>query len=262
VATARSVDAVPVAYDVTGRGEPTLVFVHGWAFDRRIWDAQVRRFAAERRVVALDLGGHGESGRGRGDWTMPAFGEDVRAVVDALDLSRVVLIGHSMGGPVVLEAARRLPGRVAGLVLVDTLLDVENRMPPERVEAILEGFEADFASAAERYAREWLVLPTTDPALVERIVARVRAMDPAIGVSAIRNVWSYDPRPALREIRTPVRAVNAGRFPTNVEGMRRHAPQFDAAVMDGVGHYPMLEDPDRFGRLLDQALRALAEEAA
>jgi pimeloyl-ACP methyl ester carboxylesterase len=254
VATARAIDGVPVAYDVTGRGEPTLVFVHGWAFDRHLWDAQVRRFAAERRVVALDLGGHGESGRGRGDWTIPAFGEDVRAVVEALDLRRAVLIGHSMGGPVALEAARRMPDRLAGLVLVDTLLDVENRMPREQFEATVAPFEADFPAAAERFAREWLVLPTTDPALVERIVARVRAMDPAIGVPAIRASWSYDPRPALREIRAPIRAVNAGRFPTNVEGTRRHAPQFEAAIMGGVSHYPMLEDPERFDRLLADAL--------
>src|SRR5438128_7790136 len=106
--TAHSTDGVPIHYTVSGAGEPALVFVHGWAIDGRYWDAQVPVFARTHRVVTLDLAGHGRSGRDRQDWTVAAFGQDVRAVVEALHLSKVVLIGHSMSGNVILEAARAM----------------------------------------------------------------------------------------------------------------------------------------------------------
>src|SRR4029079_11644016 len=118
---AKSSDGVAIHYETQGQGEPALVFVHGWAINRRYWDAQVPVFARAHQVVTLDLAGHGESGRERKDWTVAAFGQDVRAVVEALGLKKVVLIGHSMSGNVILEAARTMPERVAGLIPVDTL---------------------------------------------------------------------------------------------------------------------------------------------
>src|SRR5438874_9374588 len=107
--TVRSADGVPIHYETRGQGEPALVFVHGWAIDSRYWDAQVPVFARDHRVVTLDLAGHGRSGRDRKDWTVAAFGQDVRAVVEALKLPKVVLIGHSMSGNVILAAARAMP---------------------------------------------------------------------------------------------------------------------------------------------------------
>jgi pimeloyl-ACP methyl ester carboxylesterase len=102
-------------------------------------------------VVALDLAGYGQSGGGRKDWTMAAFGQDVVSVVEALGLKRVVLIGHSLGGPAVLEAARRMPGRVVGLVLVDSWVDFEGKIAPEER-------AAECGDAAERRRLgEWRV---------------------------------------------------------------------------------------------------------
>src|SRR5438552_4042219 len=96
--TAVSADGVPIRYEAYGAGEPALVFVHGWALDRRLWAAQVASFAPHHRVVTLDLAGHGESGRLRTEWTMGAFAEDVCAVLDQASLGPSVLIGHSMSG--------------------------------------------------------------------------------------------------------------------------------------------------------------------
>ena len=72
------------------------------------------------KVVSIDLAGHGESGLERKSWTIEAFGGDVAAVVKKLGLKRVILIGHSMGGDVIAEAARQLPGQTVGLIMVDT----------------------------------------------------------------------------------------------------------------------------------------------
>src|SRR6185295_6741260 len=94
--TVPSADGVPIRYETSGSGSPAVVFVHGWSCDRRYWDAQVRHFARKHQVVSVDLAGHGESGRERSQWSIPAFAADVKAVADALHLERMVLVGHSM----------------------------------------------------------------------------------------------------------------------------------------------------------------------
>ncbi|MDP9120174.1 MAG: alpha/beta hydrolase, partial [Acidobacteriota bacterium] len=169
-ATIASTDGVPIHYQVEGHGAPTLVFVHGWSCDRGYWAEQVEHFSRDHQVVTLDLAGHGESGRGRQIWTMAAFGQDVRAVVGTMDLRQVVLIGHSMGGAVILEAAHAMPGRVVGLVGVDTFHDVEQRLSPREIETFMAPWEKDFAAAARGFAHA-LLPPRPDPALASRIEA-------------------------------------------------------------------------------------------
>src|SRR5262249_39407728 len=132
--TVPSSDGVPIRYRVLGDGRPALVFVHCWTCDQHFWDASLGRFTRDYTVVTLDLAGHGGSGRGRKEWTIAAFADDVKAVVEKLGLERVVLIGHSMGGPVALEAARKMPQRLVAPVPVDTLVDVEGRPRPEEAD--------------------------------------------------------------------------------------------------------------------------------
>jgi len=248
-----SSDGTPIRFAVTGKGEPTVVLVHGWALDRRLWDDQVRTLAARHRVVTLDLAGHGESGR-RARWTMAAFGQDVKAVVETVRAAQIVLVGHSMGGYVVLEAARRMPERVRGLVFVDTLLDVEERTPPEQIDAMAKQLEADYKTTVTQMSTEYLFGPGTPAVVRERVLGHATALPPDISIALLRESWAYDPLPALREIKAPIRAVNADKFPTNLEVNRRHIPGYDAVIVEGAAHYLMLEDPARFGRALEQAL--------
>jgi pimeloyl-ACP methyl ester carboxylesterase len=260
--TTHSADGVPISFQVHGTGEPTLVLVHGWALDHRLWDGQVPRLSRRHRVVTLDLAGHGGSGRERARWTMAAFGRDVETVVEAVGAKEVVLVGHSMGGPVVLEAARRMPERVKGIVLVDTLLDAEQRTPPEEVEAFAKQLEADYERTATYMANEYLFTPSTPAGVRETVLAHAIAMPPDVSIAMLRESWSYDPLPALREIKAPIRAVSADKFPTNLEANRRHMPGYEASIITGSGHYPMLEDPARFDPALDAALgRVLAGKA-
>ncbi len=252
--TARSADGIPIRFDAFGEGEPTLVLIHGWALDRRLWDGQVPRLAARHRVLTLDLAGHGESGGGRTEWTMAAFGQDVQAAVEAIGTRQVVLVGHSMGGPVALEAARRMPARVKGVVLVDTLLDVEQRTPPEEIEAFAGRLAADYVPTTTLMADEYMFAAGTPAAVRDRVLGQATTMSPDISIAMLRETWSYDPLPALRQIHVPVRAVNADKYPTNLEANRRHIPGYEAIVVAGSGHYPMLEDPARFDSALDSAL--------
>jgi pimeloyl-ACP methyl ester carboxylesterase len=252
-----SADGVPIRYEILGAGQPALVFIHGWACDRRFWDEQVAHFAPRHTVVTLDLGGHGESGTNRSDWTMQAFGEDVRAVVEHLDLRPVVLIGHSMGGAVIIEAARRLPGRVTGLVAADTLHNVEEHISPTEIEQYMAPLRANFAEGTRARVAAALFRPETDSNLVRRVADRMSQLSPAVGLSAMENLLHYDAAAALARVTVPVQCIDSDLYPVNAEAGWRHAVSFNVTVLRDTGHFLMLEDPDRFNRALERALRQL-----
>jgi pimeloyl-ACP methyl ester carboxylesterase len=251
VATSR--DGIPVAFEVRGVGTPSLVLVHGWSCDRRYWRGQVGPLAARYQTVAVDLAGHGESGVGRRAWTMAAFGEDVVAVVEQLGLGEVVLVGHSMGGDVIVEAALRLGDRVAGLVWVDAYSFLGEPMTGAEVEAFVAPFREDFAGATRALVRR-LFTPDADAELVEWVAADMSAAPPELAIDALERAVSNERGivAGLRELTAPVVAINPDARPTDTEALRRHG--VGTVLVSGVGHFLMLEDPDRFNRLLGEVI--------
>lgn len=253
-----SADSVSIGYTLQGEGTPALVFVHCWCCDGDYWKHQVPHFAKRHTVVTVDLAGHGSSGLERDDWTLGAFAGDVASVVKALDLKEIILIGHSMGGPVALEAARLLPDRVIGVVGVDTYQNFGQTIPEEKRVQFLAAFEADFPGVTNRFVHG-MFPPTADSALVEKIAADMAAAPPAVGIGAMKNLLAYDPAPSVGEIQAPIYAINSDLFPTNVEGNKKLAHSFEAKFMPGVGHFVMIEDPERFNRLLSEVVREITE---
>lgn len=250
-------DGVAIHYSVQGKGEPALVFIHCWSCDRHLWDNQLSAFAKSHRVVTIDLPGHGESGQGRKNWSVESYGDDVKRVVEKLNLKRVVLIGSSMGGPIALEATRRMPERVVAIIPVDTLHNVENKLPPEQLEEVYKQLRADYKGAITGFLNQLFFSPSTPVAVKNRVISEVTSRPPELAIAILQGIFAYDSGPALREIKVPIRAINADMNPTNLEVNRKYAPQFDVVLIKGTGHYPMLEDPKRFNELLAEALRNL-----
>ena len=253
----KSADGVSIAYQVGGSGNPALVFVHGWCCDKSYWEAQVPHFAREHKVVTIDLAGHGESGLDRKTWTMSAFGEDVVAVVNELDLDEVVLIGHSMGGLVIAEAARRMPERVIGLVGADTFWNVERMGTQEEIDEFLARLRANFAEVTREFVKSTMFTPTSDPVLVERVVADMSAAPPEVGLGAVEGMSKQDLALAFEEVQAPIRCISADKSPINVEAAQRHASSFEVVFMPEVGHFVMIEDTETFNRLLAKIVKEL-----
>lgn len=259
-AVVNAADGVPIHYSVQGTGDPALVFVHCWSCDRNLWENQVAEFSKKHRVVTIDLAGHGKSGQGRKSWSIESYGEDVKTVVTKLDLKRVVLVGSSMGGPITLEAARRMPDRVVGIVPVDTLHNVEARVPPEQLAAVLKELQADYKNAIVGFLNQFFFGPKTPPAVKTRVTADITSRPPELAIAVFKDIFAYDAAPALREVKVPIRAINATLTPTNLEVNRKYAPQFNVVLMEGFGHYPMLEDPPTFNRHLAEFLQSLSRK--
>ena len=254
--TVTSADGVSIAYETFGKGSTALVFVHGWSCDKSYWKGQIEYFSKAYRVVNIDLGGHGESGLGRKDWTIYSFGTDVAAVIKHLSLERVILIGHSMGGDVSADAALLLPGRVAGLIMVDVYKKLGSGRPAEQIDAFVADFSVDFAPKVQKLVRS-MFLTNADPSLVEFVAKDMSSAPPAVALSAMRSSFTHSRQIThdFEHLKLPVIALNPDNEPTDVESMRKHG--VDVIIMPGVGHFLMMEDPKRFNELLEAAIRVI-----
>ncbi|HET7746167.1 MAG TPA: alpha/beta hydrolase [Vicinamibacteria bacterium] len=255
-------DGVKMSYVDEGKGEPALVFVHCGNCRKEIWRETLDAFEGSHRVVAMDLAGHGASGADRQEWTMAALGADVAALVEHLQLRKVILVGNSLGGPVSLEAARTLgPKRVLGIVAVDTLHDVEFRWPEENFNQMIAGYEKDFPNHCTQ-AMLRLVPETTPAAIKARVDEETCGNDPKAFLSLFRTLRTYDMAAAMKAAAVPVWAINATGFPTAPEINRKHAKSFDLILMENVGHYPQVEKPAEFQAHLRNAVQALTGTAS
>lgn len=256
--TLRLADGVDMAYVDGGAGEPALVFVHCGNCRKEIWEETLDAFAPTHRVVAMDLPGHGRSGANRSRFTIPDLGADVAALVEHLDLGKVILIGNSLGGPVSLEAARRLGReRVLGVVAVDTLHNVEAAWSDDDVHRRLEAYRRDFQSACDEMM-VGLLPEEAPPAARARIERDTCDNDPRAAAALIESIPAYDQPASLAAAGVPVRAINSRIFPTAVEVNRKYAVSFEVILMDGVGHHPQIERPEEFRRHLGQVVAELA----
>ena len=254
--TVTSADGVSIAYETFGKGSTALVFVHGWSCDKSYWKGQIEYFSKAYRVVNIDLGGHGESGLGRKDWTIYSFGTDVAAVIKHLSLERVILIGHSMGGDVSADAALLLPGRIAGLIMVDVYKKLGAGRPAEQIDAFVADFSVDFAPKVQKLVRS-MFLTNADPSLVEFVAKDMSSAPPAVALSAMRSSFTHSRQIThdFEHLKLPVIALNPDNEPTDVESMRKHG--VDVIIMPGVGHFLMMEDPKRFNELLETAIKEI-----
>jgi pimeloyl-ACP methyl ester carboxylesterase len=252
-----STDGVSIHYQVQGKGRPALVFIHGWCCDLTYWEKQWAPFSEKYTVVSIDLAGHGKSGMDREFWTIPAFGEDVVAVINKLGLSEVVLVGHSMGGSVMLETARHLPNRILGLIGVDTLQDFEEEYTKEQFDEFVAPFRSDFVETTKNFVRTMFV-PDSDPALIDRIVADMSSDPPEIGKSTFEgnfDYWVNDIVRVVKEMKLPITCINSDKFPSNPDGNRKLNPSFKLKIINGVGHFVMLEEPETFNRILEETVQ-------
>jgi pimeloyl-ACP methyl ester carboxylesterase len=252
-------DGVHVQYRVYGSGEPALVFIHGWSCDSNYWREQIAEFKRKYTLVTVDLAGHGGTDGNRSEWTMARFGQDVATALSAVPNKQIILVGHSMGGPVAIEAARLLDGRVIGIIGVDTFKSIGAPMPSKaQVDAIIKPFDADFIGHTRALVAEHFFNKGADPQLVQKIAYDMSLSPPRVGVPAMRAIMEYDFTEPLKDISVPVVAINSDLGePLNEARIRKILPKFHAVTLTGTGHFLMMEDPRRFNPALETEVQAL-----
>jgi pimeloyl-ACP methyl ester carboxylesterase len=259
--TVRAADGLEIVCELRGKGETGVVLLHGWCGTREFWKHQVDLLAPAYRVVTIDQAGHGESGKDREKWTIDGLAADVVVIVRDLGLRRVVLVGHSMGGPIALAAAKRMPDTVVAVIGVDTLQNAEFEWPEEQTKEFLEGFDRDFKGTM-RTGLQGMFPEDADPAIRQWVIDLVERQDEKMAVGLMRDLSKVDEKTLMKEAKVPIRCINsAGGFQFHVptdSAINKKYCDYKAVIMEGVGHFPMLEKPDEFNEKLRDVLKEFA----
>ena len=244
-------DGVHIEYRVSGQGDPAIVLIHGWATDANYWSSQIAPLQAKYTVVSVDLAGHGGSTKSRNVWTMEKYGEDVATVVQLIPNQKVILVGHSMGGTVALEAAHTLGNRVIGIIVVDALKSVGlPPMPPAEIEKRVTPFRTDFIGSVRKYVTEELFEKGADPLFVQKVAYDMSLEPPEVAVPSLEALLSVDFNTILPDIKVPVLAINSDLGATDETRIHKSLPTFKSEVIPHTSHFLMMEVPDKFNPVL------------
>lgn len=239
-------------FNETGNGtdSPALLFVHGWSCKRTYWNPQVDYFSNKHTVMAIDLPGHGDSPGSSNN----TIADHAAAVLSAAtDLSqKLVLIGHSMGGAVVLEAAQKIPeDKLAGVVLVDTFLINYGCLIPDEVDSFYQPFADNFSDAMTGLVENCCV-EETPATLKAQLINEMSSVDPDTALPTWHSLLNWDPEPAFSTIKAPIHAINC---PLIADATRQRLSTYmNESVIPGTGHFLQMERPQKFNQILEQTL--------
>jgi pimeloyl-ACP methyl ester carboxylesterase len=248
---------VKISYTDSKIGDTTLLFVHGWCINKSYWSNQVNYFSRKYRVVTFDMPGFGESGKNRSDWSTKAYSRDVDSVISQLKLKNVILIGHSMAGDIVLQAAINNPN-VIGLVGIDNFKNVghlQNAADKKGFNDAIATLKHNFKSVAIPYFKQDLFSKTTSLAIRTRILNDVTHTDTTIATAVMEQGNNFDEVARLHQVKIKLYLINSDVHPADTTGLIRNKIPYQLLYIHGTGHFPMIEDSKGFNLLLDKVIQ-------
>jgi pimeloyl-ACP methyl ester carboxylesterase len=245
---AATVDGATIHWTSRGSGRQTLILVHGWTCDESSWREQVPALSKTYRVITLDLPGHGKSGLPKA-FSMELFARAIEAVRVEAKVDRAILVGHSMGTPVIRKYALMYPARVSGLVLVDGLVQA----PAAGVQPGQPGRGPlpTMAPAARESMVRGMFGPATTPALQDHILKMMLGTPEATAAGAMSATWDTS-QWSDQKLTMPVLAVYAGTRPlASEEAVKTFYPNAEYHTIPETAHFLMMEKPAEFNRLVE-----------
>jgi pimeloyl-ACP methyl ester carboxylesterase len=254
---------------VAGAGSPPIVFVHGLACSHTDWQRQIEHFSAGHLTVAVDLPGHGATPAAADGASIERCGMDVAALLRARALPPAVLVGHSLGCRVVLDAGLRAPEHVAGIVLVDG-----SRFAPAATQAFEARFAAGEYKALMRGLFQQMFTSRSDAKTAAAVLERALALPEDVGQALLLSLVRYDvdklegalermARPLLVLQATAINekreraSMTAGQTTPYLDFIRTNVPAASIGVVPGVGHFPQLEAPAETNRAIERFIASL-----
>jgi pimeloyl-ACP methyl ester carboxylesterase len=254
---------VEINYFQQGKGDTTLLFLHGWCINATYWKNQVDHFSKNYKVCAIDLPGFGQSRAERTNWTIEEYANDVTAFIDAMNLKNVVIVGHSMAGEIMLQTALSNNRNIVGIVGVDNFKTIDVSFTPEQMKQMNDFFpmlQNNFKNAAPAYADMMLFHPTTSKEIKDRVKTDFANSDSVIGYGTMMTQmqYAYADAQRLEQLNYKLYLINSDGFPTNETGLANHCKSsFQVQTITATGHYPMIEKPVEFNLMLEKVLSSM-----
>jgi len=244
-----------LSVDDCGSGGLPVVFVHSLAGNASHWSAQLEHLREERRAVAFDLRGHGNSELPKdGDFAIESMAGDLETVVIELGIERFVLVGHSSGGTVAIAYASMQTEKVAGLLLADPSGDAR-KVPAEQVSQLIGALESDsYPKAIEDYYG--MLLTGSSPAVRNKVIRDLRNTPRETVIGIFKATLQYDPLTPLRHYIGPklsiVTTLNDAPF-----SLHNLVADLSHIRVTGTVHWLQMDTPEEFNRILDDFLTSV-----
>jgi pimeloyl-ACP methyl ester carboxylesterase len=239
-------DSMRVHYQNYGEGKEAVVFIHGWSCNLNFWKANIPAFVNQSRVIAIDLPGHGESDKPQVTYSMDLFARAIDAVLQDAKVERATLVGHSMGTPVIRQFYRKYPNKTRALVIVDGSLRPFSNT--EQMKQFMEPFRGpNYKEHAERMIG-FISQSVKDKKTLDEIRASMMSTPQHVMVGAMDAmmddaIWEQD------KINAPTLAVMAKQPQWDAEyekSVRALVPGIDYQMWEGVSHFLMMDEPQKF----------------
>ena len=253
-----SVGKLRIAYESAGTGAPAVMLIHGAFADRTHFAPQISHLARHRRVVALDLRGHGESDTPQ-KVSVEDFAADVIAVAEDARIESAVLCGHSAAGAVALIVAAARPELVRGIVMLDSAVLFPEVRRQNVIENLLPALETDHWQDALRGYFGRTFDPQDPPELTARVMAGLGRTSPEIARSFFMSLFAdhgADFSDAIKDLNCPLMYIHA-KAPTDLQRLLELRPNAMIGQVVGSGHYLMLSVPDQVNAMIDRFLETV-----
>jgi len=249
-----------INYTTMGKGDTTLLFIHGWCINSSYWIKQQEFFSTKYKSIAVDLPGFAKSTAQRDNWTIEEYSKDIIHFIDHLKLSNVILIGHSMAGEIILECALTNHPSIKGIVGIDNFKMIDVQFSAEQYEE-MNGFikmlKNDFRNMAPAYAEQMLLNSTTPESVTKRVKSDFAGADEQVGFSSLSNLIQYtiNEKKKLQNLNYKLYLLNSNVIPTNIPGLENNCKNsFEVIEINATSHYPMIENPEGFNILLQKTI--------
>ena len=248
-------DGVRIAYHEVGSGDPPIVFIHGIYGNRGGFTLQEEYFSPNHRCVAIDLRGNGDSDKPNEAYSMAQYADDVAEVIRQTGLGRSVLVGHSMGGQVVISVAERHPELAAAVASLDSPSNIPGWQ--DRIHGPFDHLMT-FDGPYRETVRSFLsaaYLPTDNPAWVGGLEERLAAIPDHVIVRAWQAMSAYEPSESLRQMKCPYLYIDSGQPDIDLDLVRELCPQLVVGKTVGAGHKALQDVPDQINAMLNRFIQ-------
>ena len=239
---------------------PVLIFIHGFPFNKSMWNIQMKALKDNYHVITYDVRGHGDSDEGNADFSIELFVNDLICLMDILKIDKAVLCGLSMGGYISLNAISNFPERFDALILSDTNCIADT---PEAMEKRMKAIENIRKSGVEKYADETIKNLFSPESFVTRKeeISAVREMIIKTSVQSLCNTLlalsvRKETCSKLHEIKVPV-LIMVGKEdkvtpPAAAQLMHEKIKDSFFYTLEHAGHLSNMENPDEFNKQLEK----------
>lgn len=236
--------------DDGGDGEIPVIFSHSFGGDATHWKHQLEHLRPSRRAIAFDFRGHGRSDKSSNNrFSAEALAGDIAAVAESLDIAQFILVGHSMGGSAAIAYANSHPTRVMGLVLVGT----PGKTPTEISKPVASALESEnYQKVMDDYMKQ--LMEGARPVVSSLVTDGVSKLSRETSISIIRALFEFDPIDMLNRFTNPKLIISTTREAEQPNALYHQVAGTPYKIIEGTSHWPQLDKPDEFNKIIDQFL--------